>query len=166
MTVLDELDLDRALERVPRPANVPVSDVCLCLLFPPRQVPDAMSLERLAPFAQKVVLERARLASEDPAGETEAHRPLGPVLARAVLIEMTEIATRRQGSRPPAIATRFDPRVLLDRIGADPSATAGMVPCPAHEDERPSLSWKVAGDRVLLHCFAGCTFDEIRRAAA
>ena len=43
---------------------------------------------------------------------------------------------------------------------------ARIVECPAHEDKQPSLSWRLAGDTVLLHCFAGCTFDEIRRAVA
>lgn len=34
--------------------------------------------------------------------------------------------------------------------------------CPAHDDEHPSLSVKVADDgRVLVYCFAGCTVDAI-----
>jgi len=28
--------------------------------------------------------------------------------------------------------------------------------CPGHTDRSPSLSIKQAGDRVLIHCFAGC----------
>lgn len=28
--------------------------------------------------------------------------------------------------------------------------------CPAHEDRSPSLSVRQDGDRVLIHCFAGC----------
>lgn len=28
--------------------------------------------------------------------------------------------------------------------------------CPAHEDRGPSLSIRQDGDRVLIHCFAGC----------
>ena len=28
--------------------------------------------------------------------------------------------------------------------------------CPVHEDQSPSLSIKNAGDRLLIHCFAGC----------
>ena len=28
--------------------------------------------------------------------------------------------------------------------------------CPGHRDRSPSLSIKQAGDRVLIHCFAGC----------
>jgi hypothetical protein len=29
--------------------------------------------------------------------------------------------------------------------------------CPAHEDRGPSLSIRQDGDRVLIHCFAGCS---------
>lgn len=36
--------------------------------------------------------------------------------------------------------------------------------CPAHEDSSPSLAVSDKGDRLLLHCYAGCTFDEIRAA--
>ncbi len=38
--------------------------------------------------------------------------------------------------------------------------------CPAHNDERNSLSiGEGEGGRLLLHCHAGCTFDAIRLAA-
>lgn len=34
--------------------------------------------------------------------------------------------------------------------------------CPAHEDRGPSLSVKETPDgRVLVHCFAGCSVDEV-----
>lgn len=34
--------------------------------------------------------------------------------------------------------------------------------CPAHDDKGPSLSIKETPDgRVLLHCFAGCSVDEV-----
>ena len=36
--------------------------------------------------------------------------------------------------------------------------------CPAHEDSSPSLAIADKGDRVLLHCYGGCAFDEIRAA--
>ena len=29
--------------------------------------------------------------------------------------------------------------------------------CPAHQDRDPSLSIRDQGDRVLVHCFAGCS---------
>ena len=34
--------------------------------------------------------------------------------------------------------------------------------CPAHDDKTPSLEIKDAGDKALMICRAGCTFDEIR----
>lgn len=37
-----------------------------------------------------------------------------------------------------------------------------MACCPAHRDRSPSLSLKGLHDgRVLMHCFAGCSWDEI-----
>src|SRR5213592_369555 len=33
--------------------------------------------------------------------------------------------------------------------------------CPAHDDRKPSLSVRQADDRVLLHCHAGCTVEDI-----
>jgi phage/plasmid primase-like uncharacterized protein len=39
--------------------------------------------------------------------------------------------------------------------------------CPAHDDRSPSLSIKeTPKGKLLLYCFAGCTFDEIIKAAA
>lgn len=37
--------------------------------------------------------------------------------------------------------------------------------CPAHEDRSPSLSVGYGDDgRILLHCFAGCSFEDITRS--
>ena len=38
-----------------------------------------------------------------------------------------------------------------------------MARCPAHEDKTPSLSVKIgdSGDRVVMHCFAGCPTEDI-----
>ncbi len=37
--------------------------------------------------------------------------------------------------------------------------------CPAHDDRNPSLSVSVGDDgRVLFHCFAGCSSDDVRAA--
>ncbi len=55
---------------------------------------------------------------------------------------------------------------LLGRIGRIRRYGAKWVGhCPAHEDRTPSLSVRLGtGERVLLHCFAGCTFEAICRA--
>jgi len=37
--------------------------------------------------------------------------------------------------------------------------------CPAHDDKSPSLRIDIAEDgRILVHCFAGCSVDEVCRA--
>jgi hypothetical protein len=36
--------------------------------------------------------------------------------------------------------------------------------CPAHEDRSPSLSVKRVDGKVLVHCHAGCTLDDITSA--
>lgn len=33
--------------------------------------------------------------------------------------------------------------------------------CPAHEDRSPSLAIREMDDRLLLHCFAGCSVNEV-----
>lgn len=33
--------------------------------------------------------------------------------------------------------------------------------CPAHQDERASLSIKLDSDRILIHCFAGCSTEAV-----
>ena len=40
-----------------------------------------------------------------------------------------------------------------------------MAHCPAHEDRQRSLSGKEKDGKLLLQCFAGCTFAEIMAAA-
>ncbi|HEX2879852.1 MAG TPA: toprim domain-containing protein [Polyangiaceae bacterium] len=40
-----------------------------------------------------------------------------------------------------------------------------MARCPAHDDKSPSLSVsEVAGGRILLHCFTGCSFESLTAA--
>ena len=33
--------------------------------------------------------------------------------------------------------------------------------CPAHDDKTPSLAIKLADERILIHCFAGCDVSAI-----
>ena len=62
---------------------------------------------------------------------------------------------------------RPDPAALLldrlDRVVAK-GADRWMACCPAHEDGSPSLSIQRTGDRVLVHCFAGCGTAEVVEA--
>jgi hypothetical protein len=36
--------------------------------------------------------------------------------------------------------------------------------CPAHEDRSPSLSIRDTGDKILIHCHAGCATDDVLAA--
>jgi hypothetical protein len=36
-----------------------------------------------------------------------------------------------------------------------------LAKCPAHPDRSPSLSIKLADDRILIHCFAGCGVQSV-----
>ncbi|EJF98595.1 hypothetical protein MEI_00418 [Bartonella vinsonii subsp. arupensis Pm136co] len=41
----------------------------------------------------------------------------------------------------------------------------GLAHCPAHDDRSPSLAISNGNDgRLLLHCYAGCSFKEIIQA--
>lgn len=48
---------------------------------------------------------------------------------------------------------------LLSRLERVRETAAGqwLACCPAHEDRNPSLSIKRIDDRLLVHCFAGCS---------
>jgi hypothetical protein len=53
-------------------------------------------------------------------------------------------------------------RFLQQLESVKPSGRGFTARCPAHEDRGPSLSITEGEDgRVLLHCFAGCTPQEV-----
>lgn len=52
---------------------------------------------------------------------------------------------------------------LLD--GVHPTSRGWSACCPAHDDSQPSLGVSIGNDgRILVHCFAGCTPQEICKA--
>jgi len=51
----------------------------------------------------------------------------------------------------------------LDRVKKQ-SDTSFTALCPAHDDKKPSLSIKLEQDKILLHCHAGCTKENILSA--
>jgi hypothetical protein len=57
-------------------------------------------------------------------------------------------------------------RLLLERLGgAERSGSGWQARCPAHEDNRPSLTVGVGdGGKVLLKCHRGCTAEEVVKA--
>jgi hypothetical protein len=116
-------------------------------------------------FARDVLAERARLAMLDPEGEREALAPMDGVRARQILLELAEQSPpptpRRLGRAIEVGGHHLEPDEILSRLHAQAGRPKGVARCPAHEDRHPSLSWRVDGDRVLLYCFAGCSFGEI-----
>lgn len=55
---------------------------------------------------------------------------------------------------------------VLTRLNKVQKSLKGWIAlCPAHDDQHPSLSIGLGKDgQVLLHCFAGCTFESIMQA--
>lgn len=102
-------------------------------------------------WARKVRYERARLAVTDPAGEAQA---VSPMTQEEAWRDLERFGVKHGGSDDE----------LTRALGINPFSRAGQLKCPAHEDDRPSLSYRLTGQRLLLHCFAGCSWDEIRRA--
>lgn len=115
----------------------------------------------LSGFSLDVLRARALLALRDPAGEWEAVAPLDVEQATYNWIA-AEVALAR--SRPPQLTAESSYLGDLGTALALPVKGHGLIRCPAHEDGRESLSWRWDNGFLLLHCFAGCTFDEIREA--
>lgn len=58
--------------------------------------------------------------------------------------------------------------LLLDRLDGVKRTGEGryLARCPAHQDKRASLSVRVTGEeKILVHCFAGCSVHEVVSAA-
>ena len=54
---------------------------------------------------------------------------------------------------------------LLDKLeNVKQSGDKYQALCPAHQDKEHSLSLKADGNKILLHCFAGCTAEAITGA--
>ena len=55
---------------------------------------------------------------------------------------------------------------ILSRLdGVRDCGNGGFIAkCPSHDDKSPSMTVKLDGDRVLIHCFAGCEPTEIVHA--
>lgn len=55
---------------------------------------------------------------------------------------------------------------LISRLDKAKQTTSDqwVARCPVHQDRLPSLSIRDAGDRILLHCFAGCSTQDVLAA--
>ena len=58
--------------------------------------------------------------------------------------------------------TPADARSLTAALGGRWCGSFGLAKCVAHQDRSPSLSIKDGEQGLLLFCFAGCSFSEIR----
>ena len=60
----------------------------------------------------------------------------------------------------------FDVEILLSRLNSVKSRGAGkwVAKCPSHDDSDPSLAIRVVDDKMLVHCFAGCSPIQICNA--
>lgn len=50
---------------------------------------------------------------------------------------------------------------MVERLGGRWTGRGGLCRCPAHDDREPSLSVRPGRTRILLHCFAGCSAEDI-----
>jgi putative DNA primase/helicase len=65
-------------------------------------------------------------------------------------------------ARTPKSAGTSYAQAIAAALGGQKSGSAWMACCPAHNDKNPSLSIRaVDGNRVLVHCFAGCPQDAV-----
>lgn len=56
----------------------------------------------------------------------------------------------------------FDLESISYALGGRRKTRTGWIcRCPAHDDQTPSLSLSVSNGRLLAHCFAGCSFEDI-----
>lgn len=55
----------------------------------------------------------------------------------------------------------IDAESIAHALGGKRLGQGFMCCCPAHDDRSPSLSITDADNKILLHCFAGCTFEEV-----
>lgn len=58
----------------------------------------------------------------------------------------------------------MDARSIAHALGGKLNGTSGVVCCPAHDDQNPSLSITEKDGRVLVNCFAGCEQDVVIEA--
>lgn len=72
------------------------------------------------------------------------------------------------GASAPHSTTWQPPQVqtILARLEGVKTAGDGRwyARCPAHDDKSPSLSIRDTGEKILIHCFAGCDSEDVLTA--
>jgi len=101
------------------------------------------------------------MAAHSPDNERIKRTPARPEVA-----ELSP-ARRASGASAAMTPTVSIPDILGRLQGVRRARDGWSARCPAHEDDRPSLSIS-RGDRqpVLLHCHAGCTLGRSLRRLA
>lgn len=70
------------------------------------------------------------------------------------------LGERRREAETESLAAVLDKLSSLDkfkRVGKDSYKAC----CPAHNDRNPSLTITDVGDKILVHCFSGCSQEEV-----
>ena len=87
-----------------------------------------------------------------------------PSFARAQVRARAVLRCGQASRIPGAVMNPLDDALTaLERVTGYRPVKSGdgyKARCPCHEDRNPSLSVKMNG-RLLLHCFAGCSYDRI-----
>jgi hypothetical protein len=58
--------------------------------------------------------------------------------------------------------TMIDARALTKSLGGLWCGSYGLVRCPAHDDRKPSLSVRDGEHELIVNCFAGCDWKDIK----
>jgi hypothetical protein len=67
-------------------------------------------------------------------------------------------------AHPQGLDPEQEGRALVERLGGHWTPSGGLCLCPAHDDRTPSLSVRPGRKRLLFHCFAGCSAEDVLRA--
>jgi hypothetical protein len=52
-------------------------------------------------------------------------------------------------------------QTIIEELAARKSGSGWSARCPSHEDRTPSLSITFRDGKILLHCHAGCSQDDV-----
>ena len=67
------------------------------------------------------------------------------------------------GARPhPRKGAAMSARTLTKTLGGKVGRLYGLVRCPAHEDRKPSLSLRDGKHELIVNCFAGCGWQDVK----
>ncbi len=67
--------------------------------------------------------------------------------------------------KPVVTADEFAERLRLMGHSVKKAGAEYSTPCPAHDDSKPSLSFRDGDTRLVVRCHAGCSFEDVERAA-